>query len=278
MVKVLKSNKLLVYIILAYLISGIFAFPLIINDTISGSIIYYILIFFAQYGPLFSSIIVTMLYRKELGIKDFFKQSFKFKFSLYIYILAVMLPFVIMLLGELIGSSLIKNYYAYFIMFPNTILTVLISPFGEELGWRGIATPELQKKFNPITTSIILGIIWSGWHYFYFLIPGAYSNSVPFSIFILSCIADTFWYTWLYNKSNGSVISGILFHISYNLTYHMIPINPIYQNGDITFYTTTIIFEFIGGIIINIIDIKNTKKVKIKKIPKKVRLFDDDMA
>jgi membrane protease YdiL (CAAX protease family) len=258
--KILKNNRLIIYFVLAYLISGLFSLPLIINDTISKSLIYYILIFLAQCGPLFSAIIVITLYRKELPIKDFFKKSFNYRFPIYVYVLTLFIPFITMLLGELIGRSLTENYSAFLFMVPNTILTALIAPFSEELGWRGIATGELQKKFNPIITSVILGVIWAGWHYFFFLIPGSYSNNLPYILFLLSCIADTLWYTWLYNKSNGSVIPGMLFHFAYNLTYHIIPINPDYQNGDTTIYIATIIIEIISGIVVNILYMKNIKR------------------
>ena len=33
-------------------------------------------------------------------------------------------------------------------------------PLGEELGWRGFALNELQKKHSPIKSSIIIGFWW----------------------------------------------------------------------------------------------------------------------
>jgi membrane protease YdiL (CAAX protease family) len=34
----------------------------------------------------------------------------------------------------------------------------------EELGWRGIVLPELQKHYSALTTSLVIGVFWSLWH------------------------------------------------------------------------------------------------------------------
>ena len=36
----------------------------------------------------------------------------------------------------------------------------LAGPLGEELGWRGFAQIELQKKYSPLKASIIIGFWW----------------------------------------------------------------------------------------------------------------------
>jgi membrane protease YdiL (CAAX protease family) len=48
-----------------------------------------------------------------------------------------------------------------------------IGPLGEELGWRGYALPRLETRWAPLTSSIILGFIWVGWHVPLFWLPGA---------------------------------------------------------------------------------------------------------
>ena len=186
---------------------------------------------------------------------------YKFKLSIllgkgHIYILVFTIPAIFMFCGVFIGTIIFKISPIVWIMFPNTFLTALVAPLGEEFGWRGFAMPQLQKKLSPIKTSLLLGVIWAVWHYWLFLIPGQFKNNAPFSIFLMGCIADTLWFTWFYNKSKSSILVGILFHFSYNLTYHIVPINPIYFYGNITPYLIMIICEFTLGIVMNLFSYK----------------------
>ena len=41
---------------------------------------------------------------------------------------------------------------------------LLSGPLGEEIGWRGFALMELQKKHSPLKASIIIGFWWGMWH------------------------------------------------------------------------------------------------------------------
>ncbi|WP_415803443.1 type II CAAX prenyl endopeptidase Rce1 family protein, partial [Bacillus albus] len=44
------------------------------------------------------------------------------------------------------------------------VKTIVSGPLGEELGWRGFALMELQKKYSPLKSSIIIGFWWGMWH------------------------------------------------------------------------------------------------------------------
>ena len=44
------------------------------------------------------------------------------------------------------------------------LLIVVVNGFGEETGWRGYALPQLQKRFSPLTSTLILAGFWAGWH------------------------------------------------------------------------------------------------------------------
>jgi membrane protease YdiL (CAAX protease family) len=99
-------------------------------------------------------------------------------------------------------------------------------PLGEELGWRGFALPRLQQRRTALTSSIFLGLIWGLWHIPLYFVPGTGQHEIlrsgtspGFAIggFVGWTIGLSVLFTWLFNKTRGSLIVVILFHAAINL-------------------------------------------------------------
>jgi uncharacterized protein len=86
-------------------------------------------------------------------------------------------------------------------------------PLGEEPGWRGFALPGLQGSgYSPLVSTLILGALVTGWHVpLLFLEEGLLQPSIIVG-FLLGTMAVTFWYTWLFNHTGGSVLMTIISH------------------------------------------------------------------
>lgn len=93
---------------------------------------------------------------------------------------------------------------------------------GEEWGWRGYILPRLQAKYNALTASLIVGVIWSVWHLPKFLGTGL-SGERSFAWFTVAHLALAVLYTWLYNNSRGSLLLVILFHATQNTAGMFLP-------------------------------------------------------
>ncbi|MCA9139459.1 MAG: CPBP family intramembrane metalloprotease [Planctomycetales bacterium] len=82
----------------------------------------------------------------------------------------------------------------------------------EEIGWRGFALPQLQRKFTAFTSSVVIGIAWGLWHWPNYLItahPHPYAAlglSIPAGI-VAACI-----YTWAFNSTGGSLFTVVVLH------------------------------------------------------------------
>jgi uncharacterized protein len=92
----------------------------------------------------------------------------------------------------------------------------LINPgdgaLGEEPGWRGFALPGLQSTLSPLVATLILGVLVTLWHVpILFLEEGALQPQIVVG-FLLGSLAVTFWYTWLFNHTGGSVLLSIVSH------------------------------------------------------------------
>jgi membrane protease YdiL (CAAX protease family) len=101
---------------------------------------------------------------------------------------------------------------------------------GEEWGWRGYVLPRLQAKYNALTASLILGVIWSVWHLPKFLGTGL-SGERSFLWFTIAHLALAVLYTWLYNNSRGSLLLVVLFHATENTAGMFLPVSFAVPGG-----------------------------------------------
>ena len=123
---------------------------------------------------------------------------------------------------------------------------------GEEWGWRGYVLPRLQAKYNALTSSLIVGVIWGVWHLPKFLGTGL-GNERSFAWFVVAHIALAVLYTWLYNNTRGSLLMVTLFHAAQNtaglflLVEFAVP-GGIVQNMTIVLYiVAAVIVTFAAG-------------------------------
>ncbi len=69
---------------------------------------------------------------------------------------------------------------------------LVIGPI-EELGWRGVALPLLQRRFAPLWSSLILGGIWGLWHLPAFFLSKSPQGAWSFgSFFMVSWRSQSF--------------------------------------------------------------------------------------
>lgn len=88
----------------------------------------------------------------------------------------------------------------------------------EEIGWRGYALPSLQRKHSALTSSLVVGAFWALWHWPHFAVKNSAmaANYHNFLWFTIATILDSISYTWLYNSTNGSLLTASLYHASTN--------------------------------------------------------------
>jgi uncharacterized protein len=86
---------------------------------------------------------------------------------------------------------------------------------GEELGWRGFALPYLQARYSPLKSALVLGVMWSAWHWSTVVLN--YLDNLqalfPYLItFTMFCIALTIVMTFFSNKLGGSALVAVMLH------------------------------------------------------------------
>jgi uncharacterized protein len=94
------------------------------------------------------------------------------------------------------------------LVFPLLVLGWLpSSALLEELGWRGLALPLLQGRWNALAASVLLGLVWGVWH-----LPLMAAYGDPLVPYLLLIVPQTVLMTWVVNSARGSMLLAMLFH------------------------------------------------------------------
>jgi membrane protease YdiL (CAAX protease family) len=190
--------------------------------------------FFGAWGPLVAAVCLVAKEKKLKGIKTLLTKGTDYKFGkrwwiiiLLLFPTLVSIAYLISILTEgIIPPSQAEGLYWYL---PLIFFSVLFTggPLQEEFGWRGYALPRLQTACSPFVSSLILGFIWAIWHLPQFLVPHEKTGMfyiTPIWSFVLTVMAANFIYTWIYNHTNGSILSVLVLHTLMNLSLWIFPV------------------------------------------------------
>lgn len=106
----------------------------------------------------------------------------------------------------------------------NLVLILLLGgPLGEEIGWRGYALPALQMRHGWRVSSLILGAVWGLWHLPLFFIAGTLQGRIPLLPFLLSTVALSVVFAWLFNRNRASVLPALVLPTAVNWWAWVVP-------------------------------------------------------
>jgi uncharacterized protein len=100
-----------------------------------------------------------------------------------------------------------------------SMLILGIATLGEEIGWRGVALPALQRQYSPLKASLILGTAWATWHLPFWLLLGNLEEFGPgyLGLNYLFIVPSTVYLTWIFNRTRSSLLLPVAFHLSFNI-------------------------------------------------------------
>lgn len=176
-------------------------------------------------------IFITGVAGERAGLRELFSKVVLWRIRLKWYVIALSLPTILAFLA--IGLyTLFGNTELEFAPKNQLLLIILLSVFtgamGEELGWRGTALPRLQAHWNPLISSLTLGVLWGLYHLPSFLLSGLPLQDAPLIPFMLVSLGLTILVSWSFNHTSGSLIVVFLYHFAFNFILNVtgIPDNP----------------------------------------------------
>jgi membrane protease YdiL (CAAX protease family) len=180
------------------------------------------------FGPLLSAVLVAATISGKIGIRHLLRQLFLWRVGWQWYLFIFLGVPGLLMLGTLASPQLaaalqVPTPQLVLALLPALVFQFLAVGFGEEPGWRGFALPRLQQRYGPLGGTLILGVLWGGWHLPWSLTDsGAAGTSSGATLLtmggiILSVTSVAIVMTWVFNRTQGNVlISGMLLHAMLN--------------------------------------------------------------
>jgi len=185
-------------------------------------------------GGMIPSLIAFILIYKKHGLdgcKNLFMKLFKLRLGYWYIPIFLIVPAVVY-------SAHVLNVYLFGAEFPQTgllaqplwipvvFIIFFIFQFSEEFGWRGYALEHLQKKFNALSSSLIVGTLWAVWHIPMFLSQGFphHDYQLPFVQLFVTLVLASIIMTWLINNCNGSLFPAFILHAFINISGEVLPL------------------------------------------------------
>ncbi len=226
----LDSRALLAFFVISFAICwGIIALYVFLPDlmaSVFGQLTgNHPLFFTATYAPAIAALLLIVKSAGLPGLRRFLSRLLIWRCSAGWWLFMIVgLPAVFYLGFALKGEALDEPF-----PFPSVgvylvaVLLMAIKGPVEEIGWRGLALPIMQRRLAPFWAGLILGIIWGIWHFPAFLLSGTPQSNWSFTPFFLGAVAISIIVTVLFNKFRGSILLPAFFHFQL--------INPLWPDA-----------------------------------------------
>lgn len=226
LVHIMRRYPLVSFFVLAYAISWILWIPVLVFhwptfDPSTHAPSLYILAGIV-FGPTGSAFLMTAVTQGKAGVRRLLRRFVLWRVGWQWYAAAILLIPVTEVLISLVlpgGQDSLRAFSpAALLAYPAAYFAhFYFGPLFEEAGWRGFALPRLQHQFGPVVGTLILGFFWGVWHFFLYLpifLAGGdvVGGMLSAGTFILTTIAMSFVFTWVFNNTQGSILLAMLVH------------------------------------------------------------------
>jgi membrane protease YdiL (CAAX protease family) len=180
----------------------------------------------AYLGPLAAAFLVTALSEGRPGLRRWGGRLFKWGVNWRWYALALLGVPALLVAGTLAVSPgaaaglRLPPFELLLLYVPFLLLQMVTTGLAEEPGWRDFALVRHQRLHGPLLGTLILGVLWAGWHLPLFLTDWGRGmgglNPQAVLLFVAFCLVFSVFITWLFNRTRESLPVVMLAHVSVN--------------------------------------------------------------
>jgi membrane protease YdiL (CAAX protease family) len=202
----IRRRPLVAFFVLAYAFS--WSLSLVYLFTHSGPAI-------LSCGPFLAAAVVLGATTGRRGIKALFASMVRWRVGFRWWVVAIAAPVLVTAAATGLNLALgadtpsADDLGRWTVVLPTALVILLFPGLGgawEEPGWRGYALPRFLELRGPVMSSLILGVLWSGWHIPVFLVGDQHWSD------LLLVVEVTVVLTWLFQNTLGSVLIAMVFH------------------------------------------------------------------
>ena len=199
--------------LLSYIAWGIIILANCFGKLQYGTPLSMVLYLIGGFSPTIVACIVLIRDKEVEGLKQICRDSFRFRQKPMVYVMILLLSVIPFIIPWIVGNFVVNGPVYYIV----AMLPMMIFGGGlEEVGWRYILQPALEKKLPFLAATVIVGIIWVCWHIPLFLISGTTQNlymSLP--VFAVELLGISFVMAFI-RKIGSGIWPCILFHALHN--------------------------------------------------------------
>ncbi|MFF0990591.1 CPBP family glutamic-type intramembrane protease [Kocuria nitroreducens] len=173
-------------------------------------------------GPLIAAVVVLALTQGRPGLAGLVRSIVRWRIHPLWYAFVFLAVPLLGLAATWIfhpgamAVALAQNWSLLYTQLPLGVLSIaLFTGLAEEPGWRGYAQPMANRRHPPLTSALIVSVIWALWH-----LPNALFGQGPAETLahLLATVVNGFVLAWVYNSTGGSVLIVMLLHGAQNAT------------------------------------------------------------
>jgi uncharacterized protein len=242
-----EMKNLMIFLLLTFVWTWAFYTPLAISGNSPYEMPWMILLILGGMGPSVMGIVMAMVTFDKEGRRDFWKRCFSFRRIRWVWWCVIFLLFPILfwtailidvaLGGVLPGMEQLRSLMSNPVMWPlAAFISFMSGPWAEEFGWRGYALDPMLKRWGVIPGTAALGVIWGIWHLPLFFMTATWHSQIGFGLsglwtFVLRSASLALIMTWVYLKTDRSILSGLFIHFTSNFTGQLLA--PLSERYDV---------------------------------------------
>ena len=191
-------------------------------------------------GPSVAGMVLTGAVHGSAGFHDLLARLTRWRVGARWYAVAL-LTAPVLVAATLLAFSLISPDFLPRIFTSDEKAGLLLFGLGwgllgggllEELGWTGFAVPTLRRRYDLLTTGLIVGFLWGAWHYLVaFWASGTPSGELSLAVFLPATLfyvaalpAFRVLMVWVYDRTESLLVAMVM-HASFSAS--MLILQPL---------------------------------------------------